>query len=234
MFKEDISERVWEYIQSERYKKHAQIMLADINTAMENVKATDEATQIKGAKRLSYLSRCELGMGSLVLREWFCDEINRVELADMCCIESNSKVLSKLFSTLKFIHSRYIVHPMWEDYFFTLEKTKEDESNYIQWVLPIVEECHQASVSIDVQIEIAGIFAICRDSRAWDIFNEILPKKSAYCSWATLTFAKYAKYSITERQKIDMTRTLEKILEKVKNPSVQRCALEIKTTIAAV
>jgi len=226
-----MNESIKEYVQSERYAKNTSKMIADVNAAMDNIKTTDAATRLKGAKRLSYHSRRELGYECLAIREWFCDDNTRIELSEICCGESDCKVLRDLLSTVKFIYSRYMIHFMWRD-FFTLERIKEDESKYMKWVFPIAENCLR--LSADVEVEIAGIFAICRDSRAWDIYNEILPKKSALCSWARADIRDYAQYSITETQKNNLIQTLDKIRGKVKNPSTQREAEKIVKNLLEV
>ena len=164
MYAKDISE----YLQSEKYEKRKSKFQTELNAALVNIRNTDEAMRLKGAKRLSYNSRRELGVCSLGIREWFWNEDIRNELTSICLEECDAKVLYYLLSALKFLYSRYLSHHMWDD--FEGLRTKEDELIYIQWVLHIVEKCQP--LSLDVKVEMAGIFAICRDKRAWDVYSQ--------------------------------------------------------------
>ncbi|MCL2023094.1 MAG: hypothetical protein FWG82_01845 [Oscillospiraceae bacterium] len=213
-----------EYLQSERYAKQKKKTLYDIATAMENLKSADAATRLKGAKRLSYHSRRELGWNCLPVREWFFDEKSRTELSALCRDEADDKVLRYLLSTLKFIYDRYVVHFTWKELY-----AAEDETRYKKWVLSIVEE--KFCTSVDVKVEVAGILSLCGDNRSWNTWNEVLAKKSAHCSWAQSIFAHHKNVSITDEQQSALIQTLEKINGKVKNPSVLKKAKKLKEII---
>jgi len=230
MHKSDIKK----YLQSELYTRFKHESLTELNTALNNLKSADVVMRLTGAKRLSYFSRMELGTGSLCIREWFLSKNTRTELSNICTIEVNDKVLQHFLIALYYIYDRYIVYTMCEmwlpDGFFMLEDVKEDELSYIQWILPIVEACHRPTVAIFVKEVLARIFAMCRDNRAWDIYIEILPKKSAYCDWGQSICNKYAKHSITESQKVILLQILDRILSKREN----LYALEMKKIIKAL
>ena len=223
------------YLQSGQYAKRKLKYLGELNTALGNLKSTDVTVRLIGAKRLSYHSRRELGVDLLCVREWFSSELIRTELSKICATEADDKVLQHSLIALYFIYERYIIHEMWlKDYFFTLEEIKRDEFNYIQWVLPIAEACYRFSAAIFVKEVLARIFAICRDSRAWDIYIEILPKKSAYCGWGRKICSQYARYSITESQKDDLVQALDKIIAKVKNLHGSTDASEMQKVLNAL
>ena len=205
-----LMQKDYDYFQSKPYEKNKVKTIADLDAAMNNLKSVEAETRLKGAKRLSYHSRKELGGNCLPVREWFWKENVRTELSLICLNESHEKVLQHLFITLTFIYERYLVHPFWEAW-----HTKEDESAYTSWVLSVAEKSQQNSV--EVKLRIARVFAFCGDSRAWDIYIEILPKKSANCDWALKDCKRYAKNSITENQRIVLIHVLEKITEKGRN-----------------
>ena len=64
-----------------------------------------------------------------------------------------------------------------------LKKHSEKHFELLFNTLPIIEARCNPSISIFVKEVLARIFAVCHDSRVWDIYIEILPKKSAYCEW---------------------------------------------------
>jgi len=215
------------FFQTERYAKNKSNIIADLDSAMVSLKSMEVAARLKGAKRLSYHSRRPLGWSCLPVREWFWDDSIRVELSEICRDESDEKVLSYLLSALRFLYDRYLTHPLWEELY-----SKKEELAYVRWVLPIAEECNQASVLI--KMEVAGIFATCSDNRAWDIYNEILPKKSAYRVQTELDFMRYAKNSITYKQRIDLLQTIEKFIMKLKNPEAGYYAKQIKKILESI
>ncbi|MHC6203980.1 hypothetical protein ACYULU_12400 [Breznakiellaceae bacterium SP9] len=194
----------------------------ELNTALTNIQTANVALRLAGAKRLSFYSRRELGWNCLCVREWFLNEKNKAVLTSVVFNEDDERVLDNLLSTMNFFYSRYITHSMWKSlYDYAVD------SECKEWLRTIAEKFINHGAFSAVK-QAAFILAEIGDSRAWDIFGNLLKKRASISAWVCLACGLYAKNSMTAKQRDALIQTFETIIAKSKNKSVCHKAEQAK------
>jgi len=200
-----------EYLRSKRYLKRRTEKFETMEAALDSLKTGNRDERYKSAGRLLRIACAELGL-TLIEREWYFDEYNKTEISNICINESDDRVLEYLLLALSMMYERYIAHPMWEKTYNLYDPKIEKE--YKQWIFSIANQI--SSQSIKARMAVAKIYAICNDKRSWDIYIEILPRRSAYVSNVWHICRNYAQYSMTEEQRIGLIQVFENLSQKVK------------------
>ncbi len=207
-----------EYMQTKRYPKIEQDTHTELNNALENLSSENILSRKRGAKRLSWNSRKELGWNCYPVRLWFLNQHNKERLYRCIKSETDIKLQRDLLHTLLFFYERYMSHRFWDDIGPATER-KAYQSELLSFLEGFIE-----NQSSDIRAETAYILAMLEDNRAWDILNEVVQKKAGEIGWTVHICETYAGKSMSRLQSEKMIETLRAISKKTKNQSVKKKA----------
>ncbi len=219
-----MDERVAEVLGSTRYAKRAEQLRAELDEIDSGIDSDAVALRRAAVRRLRSLAMAELGWLLLPVREYFLSATTQQRLAGAVDAEADAKVRLDLLRIIRHASEAYVTHPMWEPV-----HTEDEAIAWCAWVLPIAERSSVAA-DPDARVEAAYLLAYCGDARAWDEFQELIPRRSGALGLTELAVLRYPQ-SITD----DTRRALIALTQATAaaHPSRQYTAAAIEAALSA-
>lgn len=171
-----MSTQVSELLGSARFAASAAQREAELAGIADGLRAPESANRLRAARRLSALARAELSWMMLPVRAHFLSAGTRRELAE--ALRTDDVALrDTLLIAIRNAYERYVTHPMWWQDPVAATGTDADADVWRAWMHPIAEGLMTASAPT-TRAEAAYLLALCEDPRAWDVYLEVVAKRS--------------------------------------------------------
>ena len=165
-----------ELLGSARFAAHAAAQEAELAEIADGLRASESADRLRAARRLSALARAELSWMMLPVRAHFLAAGTREDLAE--ALRTDEVALQDaLLIAIRNAYERYITHPMWQQDPVAATGGDADAAAWRAWMHPIAERLIAASAPT-TRAEAAYLLALCEDPRAWDVYREVVAKRS--------------------------------------------------------
>jgi hypothetical protein len=177
--------QIVELLHSARFEKSATALNQTLARATNDLESLDGQQQLHGARELSKLARSELSWMKLPVRDFFASPETRDRLGAV--MESTEATMTRatLLIAIRNAYERYIVHPMWEPVTQPLEAQAWET-----WLTDLGGRFAD-DADLTVRAEAAYLLAISGDQRAWSIYLEVVPRRTALLSHLELALLRY-------------------------------------------
>ncbi|MGW8482686.1 hypothetical protein ACWGJP_06075 [Microbacterium sp. NPDC055903] len=189
-----MDDRIADVLQSPRYASRAAESAMELAEVESGLGSDDPKVRIAAARRLSALTRAELSWLLLPIREYFLDARTLEVLAAVLRAETEVTVRDSLLNTLRHASERFVTHPMWDPL-----RAASDERIWYERLHPIAASFSEVS-DASTRVEAAYLLAACGDGRAWDVFLQVIPRRSAALATLELAVLQYPQ-SIADEQR---------------------------------
>lgn len=164
--------QIAELLRSERYARTAASLQSTLAAVGADLRAPDESRRLRGARELSTLARAELSWMKLPVRAFFVSAATCRDLED-ALDASTSQTRIALLIAIKNAYERYVVHPMWREV-----HQESDATAWSSW-LQLLGGRFMMGPDLMLRAEAAYLLALSGDERAWQVYLEIVPRRSA-------------------------------------------------------
>lgn len=218
-----MDDRITSVLESPRYAARSSELKDELAKLEQNLGSDDPKLRLTAARRLSAIARAELNWYLLPVREYFLSVQAQQTLCTIIKAETELKTRDSLLNTLRHASERFVSHEMWQEI-----SSASDEQRWRQWLLPIattISSAQQAST----QVEAAYLLAYLGDALAWDVFLEVLPRRSASLPALEFAVLQYS-HSINEANRaalLDLADAIE-----ARHPRQRYTAEGIRTALA--
>ncbi|MBO9704626.1 MAG: hypothetical protein J7474_03805 [Arthrobacter sp.] len=174
---------------SDRYARRSAELGRDLAVISDGLRSEDAAQRLAAVKTLSKLARAELSWLVLPVREHFLAEGTRAglraALQAAAADDDGGKTVPLLLNTVRHAAERYVAHPMWAPV-----SSPEEVRTWRNWVGSWAGEYAEESAPA-VKVEAAYLLAFCGDPQAWDVFQSVVPRRSAALGQLELAVLQY-------------------------------------------
>ncbi|QTF73158.1 hypothetical protein [Arthrobacter woluwensis] len=109
----------------------------------------------------------------------------RAALQAAAADDDGGKTVALLLNTVRHAAERYVTHPMWAP-----ASSPDEVHTWRNWVGSWAGEYAEESAPA-VKVEAACLLAFCGDPRAWEIFQAVVPRRSAALGQLELAVLQY-------------------------------------------
>ena len=204
--------RLSELQASPRYKKREAQLWSKLDMALTGLNAEKLPDRMTAMRSLRSESVRELGLLRYPVRQWFVARCGA--LVSHIRAELDTALTAELLRTTVFLWDRYITHPLWA------ECHGDGAEAIVRPVLAELTDDLADAPAAAIREKIASLMAKLGDTRAWDIYGDTLPKRTAEMSWLFINVINCGD-SITAEQAERLITVLEKIILKTRNPSTK-------------
>lgn len=174
---------------SDRYARRSAELARDLDGITDGLRSEDAAQRLAAAKSLNSLARAELSWLALPVRENFLADATRAGLRTAlqaaAADDDGGKAVALLLNTVRHAAERCVTHPMWAPV-----STPEEIRTWQNWVGSWAGEYAEDSAPA-VKVEAAYLLAFCGVPRAWEVFQAVVPRRSAALSQLELAVLQY-------------------------------------------
>lgn len=180
-----VDDQIAGWLSSARYATRAAESRAEFAQLDDAVGSGDVAVRLAAVRRLSALARAELGWFLLPVREYFLSTETRRMLGAALSVETDVKVRDSLLNTVRHASERCVTHTMWEPV-----RAAEDEREWCDWV-HLIAATFSVAPDLSTRAEAAYLLAFCDDARAWEVYQEVIPRRSGLLPMLEMAIERY-------------------------------------------
>ncbi|VXB83305.1 conserved hypothetical protein [Microbacterium sp. 8M] len=180
-----MDDQIARWLSSARYATRAAEANAEFAQLEDALDSADVTVRLTAARRLSSLARAELGWFLLPVREYFLRAETRRMLGGALRAEADVKVRDSLLNTVRHAAERCVAHPMWEPV-----RAAAQEREWRDWVHSLAETFSVAP-ELSTRAEAAYLLAFCDDGRAWEVYRDVIPRRSGLLGTLELAIERY-------------------------------------------